>query len=348
MFRDEATLELAAGKGGDGLVSFRREKFAPKGGPDGGEGGRGGSVILRASSQLRSLLELGRRARYAAKNGQPGGPSRCTGRDGEDLVLDVPVGTQVFDARRGNILRDLAEDGQTLEVARGGHGGRGNARFATAVRQAPRIATPGGPGEIREVRLELKLFAEVGLVGLPNAGKSTFLSKVSAATPKIADYPFTTLVPHVGIARLSENATLVIADLPGLIEGASRGLGLGHRFLRHVERCQVLLQLVDVSAGASLEPAEAFRVVDEELRASSAELHAKPRLVAASKCEDEASEARAGELERALGRPVLRLSAATGRGVREVLEEAHRLVRTPAKATQAPDGLKPPRARVDP
>ena len=343
MFRDEATLELAAGKGGDGLISFRREKFAPKGGPDGGDGGRGGSVILRADSQLRSLLELGRRARYAAKNGQPGGPSRCTGRDGEDLVLDVPLGTQVFDARRGNLLRDLAEDGQTLEVARGGRGGRGNANFATAVRQTPRIATPGEKGEVWEVRLELKLFAEVGLVGLPNAGKSTFLSKVSAATPKIADYPFTTLVPHVGIARLSENATLVIADLPGLIEGASRGLGLGHRFLRHVDRCQVLLQLVDVSAGASLEPVEAFRVVDSELLASSAELHAKPRLVAASKCEDEAAETRAAELERTLGRPVLRLSSATGRGVREALSEAHKLTHASPKAVEATDSRRPSR-----
>jgi GTPase len=329
MFRDEVEIEVQAGKGGDGLVSFRREKYVPRGGPDGGDGGRGGSVLLVASSDLNSLLKLGRRKRYAADNGRPGGTSNKAGRDAEDLRLEVPVGTQVFDAEHGNLLRDLTAEGQVLEVARGGDGGLGNARFANAVRQTPRIATKGRPGEDLRVRLELRLFAEVGLVGLPNAGKSTFLARVTAATPKIADYPFTTLVPQVGIAAVGDHDTLVVADLPGLIEGASEGHGLGHRFLRHVERCKVLLQLVDVSAGASAEPREAWRVIDAELARSSPALAAKPRLVVASKCEDPEAEAQAEELERELGRPVLRMSAVTGRGVGEVLAQALRLARRP-------------------
>src|SRR5687768_15945462 len=265
MFRDECEIEVRAGKGGDGAVSFRREKHAPKGGPDGGDGGHGGSVILRASSEVHSLLELGRRPRYSAANGHPGGPSNSTVRDGQDLEISVPVGTQVLDARHGNLLRDLAAPGQRLEIALGGAGGRGNASFASAVRQTPRTATPGEPGEALRVRLVLKLAAEVGLVGLPNAGKSTLLSRVTAAEPKIADYPFTTLAPQVGIARVRDYDTLVIADLPGLIEGAAEGHGLGDRFLRHVERCGVLVQLVDVSEASPVEPLEAYRIIDREL-----------------------------------------------------------------------------------
>lgn len=332
MFRDEIEIEVRAGRGGDGLVSFRREKSMPKGGPDGGDGGDGGSVILRASTQENSLLKLGRRKHYVADNGRPGGPSNKSGKSGEDLVLEVPIGTQVFDAKHKNLLFDLAADGITLAVARGGRGGKGNQHFATSVRQTPRFAQRGEDGEKLRVRLELKLFAEVGLVGLPNAGKSTFLSKVTAATPKIADYPFTTLAPQVGIATVGDYDTLVIADLPGLIEGASEGAGLGHRFLKHVERCRVLLQLVDCSALADVEPEEAFRVVDAELAKSSPELFAKPRLVAASKCEDAEAEERAAKLERELGRTVLRVSSATGRGLDAVLREAHALAR--ARATR--------------
>jgi GTPase len=327
MFRDEVEIEVRAGRGGDGLVSFRREKHVPRGGPDGGDGGRGGSVILRAVADLNSLLEVGRSPRYAARNGQPGGAQNKSGRDGEDLVLRLPVGTQVLDAERGNLPARPGARHRRLEIARGGSGGRGNANFASAVRQAPRIATPGSEGEARRVRLELKLIAELGLVGLPNAGKSTFLSRVTAASPKIADYPFTTLTPQVGIARVGEYDTLVVADLPGLIEGAAQGHGLGDRFLKHVERCGALLQLVDVSDGAQVDPLEAFEVVDRELHASSAELAAKPRLVAASKCEGREAEARAQALEEALGRTVLRLSSAQGSGLREVLEAARALVR---------------------
>ena len=327
MFRDEIEIEVLAGKGGDGLVSFYREKFVPRGGPDGGDGGRGGSVILRATSQVNSLLKLGRRMRYTAEDGRPGGNSNKAGRDGGDLELEVPVGTQVFDAKRGNLLRDLSKDGEILELARGGQGGLGNSNFATAERQTPRFAQSGKPGEARRVRLELKLFAEVGLIGLPNAGKSTFLSKVTAATPKIADYPFTTLVPQVGIASVGDFDTLVIADLPGLIEGASEGHGLGHRFLKHVERCGVLLHLVDVSPDSGTDPAQSYRVVERELERASSDLHQKRRLVVATKVESEEAEARAAELEREIGLPVARVSAWTGQGMRPLLVAAHRMVR---------------------
>ena len=327
VFRDEITIEVQAGKGGDGLISFLREKYRPKGGPDGGDGGRGGSVYLVARDDRNSLLELGRRKRYAAAKGQPGGPKHKTGKNGEDIELVVPVGTQVYDAKRGNLLADLDSVGRRLEVARGGAGGRGNASFTSSVRQAPRIATQGRPGEAREIRLELKMFAEVGLLGLPNAGKSTFLSKVSAAKPKIADYAFTTLVPQVGIAQIGDYDTLCIADLPGLIEGASEGHGLGHRFLRHVERCKVLLHLVDVSAGAETEPVQAYRVLTQELQRSSPALMQKPRLAVASKCEGDQAEERARALEAALGLEVLRLSSVTGRGLPEVLRRARDLAR---------------------
>jgi GTP-binding protein len=332
MFRDEADIEVVAGRGGDGIVSFRREKFVPRGGPDGGDGGAGGSVVLVASAATNSLLPIGRRYRYQAESGRPGAGANKSGKDGADLVLEVPVGTQVLDRARGNLLRDMARDGQRLVVVQGGRGGAGNARFATSVRQTPRIATEGKPGERRELRLELKLFAEVGLVGLPNAGKSTFLSVVTAATPKIADYPFTTLAPQVGIAEIGPAQTLVIADLPGLIAGASEGHGLGHRFLKHVERCRVILHLVDVSELADVEPHEAWRVIGRELEQFSSDLARKPRLVVATKCESDAARSRASELESQIGQRVWRISSARREGLRELLAEAHRTVHAPAPA----------------
>ena len=332
MFRDEASIEVIAGKGGDGLVSFRREKSAPRGGPDGGDGGRGGSVILVASRHLNSLLRIGRQFRYAAGNGRPGGPQKCAGRSGEDCRIEVPVGTLVHDRERGNLLRDLAEDGAELVVVQGGQGGKGNIHFATSVRQVPRKATRGTEGERRGVRLELKIMAEVGLVGLPNAGKSTFLSAVSSARPKIADYPFTTLDPQVGIAELAVGDTLCIADLPGLIGGAAQGQGLGHRFLKHVERCGVLLQLVDVSAGAETDPLEAWRVIRAELEEFSPVLAGKPTLLVASKCEDEEDEERVRELEEALDRPAFSISSVRREGLLPLLGAALRLVRGEERA----------------
>ncbi len=330
LLRDECEIRVHGGKGGDGLVSFWREKFVAKGGPDGGDGGDGGSVVLLATARVNSLLTLGRSPRYEARSGQPGGVNNRAGPSGEDVELEVPLGTQVFDAARGNLLRDLVEEGQRLVVAAGGRGGRGNPHFATAVRQTPRRAEPGRLGETRRLRLELKLFAEVGLVGLPNAGKSTFLASISRATPKIADYPFTTLEPQVGIAAVGDYDTLVVADLPGLIEGAAEGHGLGYRFLKHVERCRVLLHLVDVSAEALDEPAASVRVIVRELAQYSSELAVRPRLVVATKVESEADEGRARELEAALGEPVHSISAHTGRGVRALLDRTTALVRMPA------------------
>ncbi|MFT7677580.1 MAG: GTP-binding protein [Planctomycetota bacterium] len=322
MFRDETEIEVLAGKGGDGLVSFRREKYVNQGGPDGGDGGKGGSVVLYTDASVTSLLALGRRYRYAAKGGVPGGPRLRTGAGGDDIRLAVPVGTQVFEAEHGNLLRDMDAEGMELVVARGGDGGKGNPRFANAVRQAPQHATSGHEGESRHIRLELKMFAQVGLLGFPNAGKSTFLSRVTAATPKIADYPFTTLVPHVGIADLGEHRGLLIADLPGLIEGAADGAGLGHRFLRHVERCRVLLHLVDVSAVTEREPATAWLALEEELLQASPELAAKPRLTVATKCgEDEGWEERVAELAAVAGE-VLPISSVLGHGLKELLFRA--------------------------
>ncbi|MCB9914390.1 MAG: GTPase ObgE [Planctomycetes bacterium] len=323
MFRDEAVIEVHAGKGGDGLVSFRREKYVPRGGPDGGDGGDGGSVVLVASEDESSLLRVGRQYRYSAEGGRPGGTKKCAGRGGEDVEVAVPVGTLIYDAERGNLLRDLAEPGARLVVAEGGKGGLGNVHFANAVRQVPRLATKGKPGERRELRLELKLFADVGLVGLPNAGKSTFLSAVTAARPKIADYPFTTLDPQVGIADLGEGRALCLADLPGLIEGAAEGHGLGHRFLKHVERCRVLLHLVDVSPSADTDPVQAYRVILAELEEFSPELFAKPRLLVATKCEGAEGEAeRVAALEAEAGARALCISAVRREGLRAVLESA--------------------------
>ncbi len=326
MFKDEVEIEVRAGKGGNGSVSFRREKSVPLGGPDGGDGGAGGSVILVASTQLNSLLPLSGHYHYVAPDGRPGAGQMCSGKSGEDLIVEVPLGTQVFDRARGNLLRDLAVAGQRLEIARGGRGGMGNARFKTSVRQTPRFASNGTLGETRALRLELKLFAEAGLVGLPNAGKSTYLAAVTAATPKIADYPFTTLSPQVGIARLSDNDTLVLADLPGLIEGAAEGHGLGHKFLRHVERCQVLLHLVDVSEDALTDPDAARVVIESELERYSSELFARPRILVATKCETPGAEERATSLEKAAGTRVWRISALQRRGLAELNREAWRVV----------------------
>ena len=326
MFRDEAHIEVVAGKGGDGLVSFRTEKYVPQGGPDGGDGGRGGDIVLVASRRQTSLLTVARSPRYRAKDGRPGGTKKCTGESGSTVRIELPVGTLIFDRKRGNRLADLVEEGQELVVALGGKAGKGNCRFASSVHQEPRVATKGKEGERRDLKLELKLFADVGLVGLPNAGKSTFLSVVTAATPKVADYPFTTLDPQVGIARLNEYQTLVIADLPGLVEGAAEGVGLGHRFLRHVERCRALLHLVDCSSSAVQAPKEAYDTIRKELKDFSPVLAAKPQVLAASKVEGPEGEAGARELELAVGHPVMRLSSHTHQGLSEVLNELQGIV----------------------
>lgn len=319
MFRDEAEVLAIAGKGGDGCSAFHREKYVQQGGPDGGDGGRGGSVILTTDVHEKSLFRLARQYRLQAENGQPGMGNNCTGRSGQDLTIKVPVGTQIYDAERGHLLADLAEEDQELIVAQGGKGGRGNARFATSRNQVPTRADKGTEGENRKLRLELKLVADVGLVGLPNAGKSTMLARLTAARPRVANYPFTTLDPSLGILdRGNQRPILVMADIPGLIEGAADGKGLGHRFLRHVERTRVLLHLVDVSALAE-DPLESYRTIRTELDQYGEMLRDRPTLIVATKVEDEDSEQRAQELFAALKLPLLAVSAATGAGLESML-----------------------------
>src|SRR5688572_25787499 len=283
MIADRARIEVIAGNGGNGSVSFRREKYVPKGGPDGGDGGHGGSVVFRANPNLRTLLDFQARPRFEARGGAHGGGNQKSGRSGEDLIVEVPVGTLVVDDASGAVLADLVDAGAEFLAARGGRGGRGNARFATPTRQAPREAEPGRPGEERRLRLELRLIADVGLVGFPNVGKSSLLSRLSAARPKIADYPFTTLEPMLGMVRVGEEESFVVADIPGLIEGAHEGHGLGTRFLRHIERTRLLAHLLDASEMAQSKPEEDFATVREELRQFDPELLNKPVVIVASR-----------------------------------------------------------------
>lgn len=281
-FVDQVQLRTIAGDGGCGARSFRREKYVPRGGPDGGDGGRGGDVVLVADERLHTLVDLRYRREYRAERGAHGRGSNMTGKSGQSLELRVPVGTLVRDLESGEMLADLVADAQQVVIARGGDGGRGNARFQTSTNRTPQRAEDGWPGEQREVELELKLLADVGLAGLPNAGKSTLISRLSAARPRIADYPFTTLEPQLGVVRVDELQSFVMADIPGLIEGASDGVGLGHQFLRHVERTAVIVQMIDL-ASPEYSVAEAFEIIDRELRAYSPEIGARPRLLVGTK-----------------------------------------------------------------
>jgi len=291
VFADRASIDVLAGRGGNGSVSFRREKYVPKGGPDGGDGGAGGSVILVVNEHLRTLLDFKFRARFQAQSGAHGSGNKKYGRSGEDLEVKVPPGTLILDAESGEQLADLVEPGTRFIAAKGGRGGRGNAHFATPTRQTPRNAEPGGPGEERKLLLELRLIADVGIVGFPNVGKSTLLSRVSAARPKIADYPFTTLEPHLGLVRVREEQSFVMADLPGLIEGAHQGKGLGHEFLRHIQRTQTLLVMID---SASEDPAGDREKLNRELREYSEDLTRKPTVIAMSRSDLRGDEARGG------------------------------------------------------
>ena len=332
MFIDEAEIYVRGGDGGAGCASFHREKFRPLGGPDGGDGARGGSVVLRASQGINTLVEYKRRRHFRAGSGGSGSANNRRGAEGRGLVLRVPVGTQVRD-EEGNLLADLSRPDMEAVVARGGRGGRGNASFVTPTRRAPDFAERGEAGEERKVLLELKLLADVGVVGYPNAGKSTLISRISAARPRIADYPFTTLEPVLGVVRVDEERSFVISDLPGLIEGAHAGRGLGLRFLRHVERTVVLLHLLDASAGAACPPARALEVVAGELDAYSPLLTERPQLVAASKLDVADAERlrEAREAAAARGWEFMELSAVSGEGLRaliwrlaEMVEEARR------------------------
>ena len=322
MFIDEAEIFVSGGRGGHGCLSFRREKFIPKGGPDGGNGGDGGNVILLAAPGVDTLLDFKGKHHWRAPNGQPGMGKNMAGACGEDLVLRLPPGTLVYDRESGLLLKDLAEPGDTVCVARGGRGGKGNKAFARPTHQTPRETEPGEPGEERSLKLELKLIAEVGIIGLPNAGKSTLLSRLSAARPKIADYPFTTLVPQLGIVELSGFRRFVMADMPGLIEGAHTGVGLGGTFLRHIERTRVLLHLIDIAPGESQpSPAQAYRVIREELARYSTALAAKPELVAANKMDLLPDDEPVRRLSAELGCEIIPISGVTGRNL-SVLGEA--------------------------
>lgn len=279
-FIDIAKINITAGKGGDGHVSFRKEKFVPKGGPDGGNGGKGGNVILKVNPHMNTLLDFRYQRNYQAEDGQPGGKSKMTGKDGKDLIIQVPTGTAIFDQETEELICDLDGDNSEYLIAKGGNGGFGNSEFATATNQAPRYAKPGLEGEAISIKLELKLLADVGLVGFPNAGKSTLISVMSAAKPKIADYPFTTLVPNLGIVRVSDTETFVMADIPGIIEGAAEGKGLGHQFLRHIERTKVLLFLIDIT---SEDIEEQYKTLENELEKYSEETKGKERIIALTK-----------------------------------------------------------------
>ncbi len=327
MFIDEATIRVKAGDGGNGCIAFRREKFVPKGGPSGGDGGVGGSVWVVATSRLNTLYHLQHLREWKGDRGQHGMGSNCSGHDGEDVTIELPVGSVVRDKESGELIADLTSDGERIRVATGGRGGWGNQHFATATRQAPRFAQPGGDGEERTLYIELKLIADVGIIGLPNAGKSTLISVISAAKPKIADYPFTTLVPNLGVVKADNAETFVVADIPGLIEGAHEGHGLGHEFLRHVERCSVLVHLVDLSTGER--PQEDAAVIATELGKYSRTLAEKPRLVVGSKT-DSAIEGNSAKLRAYAGTNGFEyheISAVVGDGVRELVRRLAAFVR---------------------
>jgi GTPase len=297
MFVDDVKIHVKAGRGGNGACSFRREKYVPRGGPDGGDGGNGGHVVMVASRRLTTLLDLRYQQQYEAKDGEPGGGSRCHGKTAEDVVISVPLGTIVKDEHTGELLADLTVEGQSHIVARGGRGGRGNSHFATPTVQVPTRADPGGSGEERWLHLELKLLADVGLVGFPNAGKSTLIAAISAARPKIADYPFTTLVPNLGVVSWGEESSFVVADIPGLIEGAHEGKGLGTQFLRHIERTSFLLHLVDISEWAPDDPVTSFETLRNELASYASALKARPFAVVGTKLDVKGNGKRLEELK---------------------------------------------------
>jgi GTP-binding protein len=342
MFVDEVQVHLQAGHGGRGCLAFRREKRVPRGGPSGGDGGHGGSIYIVANPHTSTLINYRFHPEFDAEKGQHGQGSNRTGHNGKDLELSVPLGTLVYEKSEDpnqpdQLVADLAHEGDRVLIAKGGRGGMGNARFATATNRAPRKVQPGEPGEEKFIRLELKLLADVGLVGFPNAGKSTLISRISAARPKIADYPFTTLTPNLGVVGLSGDRSFVVADVPGLIEGAHRGLGLGHQFLRHLERTKVLVHLVDLSSMTARDPVDDLDVLRRELELFAPTLAAKPQVVAANKIDALDDEERAAALERRageLGLPFYRISAVSGAGLPELLEEMWRQVAA-ARAVEA-------------
>ncbi len=347
LFFDEAKIYAEAGAGGNGVVSFRREKFVPRGGPDGGHGGKGGDVILAVDPHLNTLSAFRRRSHFKAERGAHGQGSNKQGKAGADLSIQVPPGTVVRDAESGDLIADLVKPGDRAIVARGGRGGRGNSAFASSTHQAPRFAEKGEPGQARWVLLELKLLADVGIIGLPNAGKSTLLSSVTSARPKIADYPFTTLIPNLGVA-IVDDREMVLADIPGLIQGAHQGVGLGDKFLRHIERTRLLIHLLD---GALDDPLTAFDTINSELAQFNPRLAAKPQIAALNKIDLPNAQTKWAAVQKAMAKKhvqVFAISAATGQGVRELLRAvAERLAESPAEQPAAEDELPVIRPQPD-
>ena len=344
MFIDEARIKVISGKGGDGVVHFRREKYVPFGGPDGGDGGKGGDVILEVNPNLSTLAPYQHKTRFKAEDGKSGGGKNMTGKSGDDLILPVAPGTIAYNEDRGDVLGDLIEPGDRLIVAHGGRGGRGNARFATSRNQAPRIAEKGEPGEERELRLELRLIADIGIVGVPNAGKSTLLAAVTNAKPKIAPYPFTTLEPNLGVATLDEDTSLVLADIPGLIEGAHQGIGLGDTFLRHIQRTRVLIHLLD---GLAQDPLLDFAQINSELALFDPDLGEKPQIVALNKYDLPEVQERWPEIQAALkkrGYDPLPVSAVAGTNVQKLL---YRAAQALAEIPERPEVVEMPVYRME-
>lgn len=338
MFVDKAVIKIKAGNGGDGAVSFHREKYVAAGGPDGGNGGKGGDVIFVADSNISSLIDFKYKKKYVAQNGENGGRKCATGKSAEDLIVKVPKGTVVRENRTGRILADISTDEPKI-VAHGGKGGKGNMNFASSTRQIPKFSKPGFLGEEFEVTLELKLLADVGLVGYPNVGKSTLISVVSAAKPKIANYHFTTLTPVLGVVKVSEEKSFVMADIPGLIEGASDGVGLGHQFLRHVERCRLIVHVVDVSGIEGRDPIEDFETINRELENFDADLASRPQIVAANKSDmaEESQIERFKEYIEEKNIPFFKISAATSQGTKELIDAVSTMLDTlpPVKEYEA-------------
>lgn len=341
MFVDKAKILIKAGNGGNGAVSFHREKYVAAGGPDGGDGGRGGDIIFQVDDNLSTLIDFRYKRKYVAPNGQDGSSKNCTGKSAEPLIVKVPRGTLVRDADSGRVVADLSGE-EPVVIAKGGNGGKGNARFATPTRQIPRFAKPGFEGESMELTLELKLLADVGLVGFPNVGKSTLISVVSAAKPKIANYHFTTLTPVLGVVKIEEGKSFVMADIPGLIEGASDGVGLGHEFLRHVERCRLIVHVVDVSGVEGRDPIEDFEIINRELANFSEELAERPQIVAANKSDMATPEqitAFRSYIEN-LGYPFFEISAATTAGTKDLIAAvSHKLEELPPIKRYEPEPL---------
>jgi len=328
MFIDEARIYVKGGDGGNGIVAFRREKFVPMGGPAGGDGGRGGNVIFKADEGLRTLIDFKYKRHFKAGRGKHGQGKNMHGAKGEDLIVKIPVGTIIRDDSTGDVIADLTQTGQEVIVAKGGRGGRGNARFVSAVNKAPSFAENGEPGEERWIRLELKLLADVGLVGFPNAGKSTLISRISAARPKVASYSFTTMVPNLGVVVTKNKDSFVVADIPGLIEGAHRGLGLGHKFLRHIERTKVLLFILDAAQTEGRDVLGDYCILCRELERYNAELLKRPYLIVANKIDLPESQENIKKLQKQFGDKVFGISAVTGEGVEVLVEKVYAILQT--------------------